>query len=101
MSAMHSEGVESNVASVVGANCRIAFANIFHLVAMKSMEGAVTGFPQNRSTSFGRVMMYSQIDRAHSVISACHVHSHVAWSPTRNSISQFSIQCTMTQSEHT
>ena len=69
--------VESNIASVVGTNCRSAVANMIHLVAMKRIEVAVTGFVQNRSTSFASVTVYSQIARAGSAVSA-HVHSHVA-----------------------
>ena len=90
MSNVHSKGIESNVASVEGAICTSAVASIIHLVAMKNMEGAVTGFLQNRSTSFGRVMMYSQIARAGPVVSA-HVHSHVVCSPTRDSVTQVSL----------
>ena len=77
MSDMLSKGIELNVASVVGAMIISAFANIIHLVATKSMEGAVTGFLQNRSTSLVKVMIYFQIARADYVITA-HVHLHVA-----------------------
>ena len=96
---MRSKSIESNVASVVGANCTSAVVSMIHLVAMKSIEGAVTGFLQNMLTSFEKVMRYSQIASADSVVSA-HVHSHVARSHTRDSISQLSIQCAMSQSEH-
>ena len=71
MSDVHSKGIELNVASVVGAICTSVFANMVHLVMINSIEGAVSGFLQNRSTSFARVMAYSQIARANSVISAC------------------------------
>ena len=77
MSDVHSKGIESNAASMTGANCRSALANMIHLVVMKSIEGAVTGFLQNRSTSLPRVIRYSQIARADCVVSA-HVQSHVA-----------------------
>ena len=77
VSDMHSKCVESNTASLKGASGRNAVANIFHLVAKKSIEGAVNGFLQKRSTSFERVTRYSQIARADSVVNA-HVHSHVA-----------------------
>ena len=99
MSDVHSKGIESNVASVVGAICTSAVASIVHLVVTKSMEGAVSGFLQNRSTSFGKVMMYSQIARADFVVSA-HVHSHMTWSLPGDSKCQLNTQCTMTQSEH-
>ena len=97
---MRGKGIESNVVFKVGTICRSALANIIHLVAMKSIEGAVSGFLQNRSTSLSRVMRYSQIDRADFAVSACHVHSHVAWSPTWGSILQLKTQRTMTQREH-
>ena len=74
---MRSKSIESNVSSVVGAICRSAVASIFHLVAMKSIEGADTGFVQNISTSFARVMKYSQMAGADSVVSV-HVHSDIA-----------------------
>ena len=77
MSEMRSQSVESDVASVIGANCISAFANMVHLVPKKSIEVADTGFFQNRSTSFARVVRYSQITRADSVVSA-HVHWHLA-----------------------
>ena len=64
MSDIYGKGIESNVASVIGTNCRSAVANTIHLVPMKSAEVAVSGFLQKRSTSFARVMVYSQIARA-------------------------------------
>ena len=78
MSDIRSQCIESNVASVIGANWKSALANIIHLVPAKSIEGAVSGFLQNRSTSLAKVMRYSQIARAGSVVSA-HVHSHTTF----------------------
>ena len=69
--------VESDVASVIGANCRSAATSIIHLIPTKSIEGAVAGFLQNISTSLAKVIAYSHITRADYVISA-HVHSHAA-----------------------
>ena len=71
MSNMCSKGIDTNAAFVSGANCRSAVATIIHLVATKSIEGAVTvGLLQNISTSFAKVMRYSQIAKADSVVSA-------------------------------
>ena len=79
---VHSKGIESNVASVLGTIRSSTLAHIIHLVAMKSIEGAVSGFLQNRLISLAKVIRYSQIARADSAVSTFHVHSHMAQSST-------------------
>ena len=62
--------IESNVVSVTGTNPEIAFATMVHLVRTKSSDVAVFGFLQKISTSFVKVMRYSQTANTDSAVSA-------------------------------
>ena len=71
------EGIESNIVFGVGAHARSTVASILHLVTAKRSEVAVTGFLQKISTSFVKVIRYSQSARADYIVST-YVHMHMA-----------------------
>ena len=75
MSDTHDDGIESNVVSVIGTSSKSAYATMIHLVPTKSSQVAVFGFLQKISTSFVKVMRYSQTASTDPVVSAwVHVH---------------------------
>ena len=77
ISATRDNDIESNIVSVIGTNFKSAYATMIHLVPMKSSEVAVIGFLQKISTSFVKVMMYSQTASTDPVVST-HARARVA-----------------------
>ena len=74
---IYNRGIESDIAFVTGTNCTSAFPRIIHLMETNSSEVVVIGFFQKISTSFPRVIVYSQIASADVVVSI-HVALHMS-----------------------